>query len=108
MARRALYAVLSAKARDNEIIILDDLKFEKPKTKLGAELFGKLSKIKEFKNLQNGNGALVALSGKDDAVRSTLRNLPYAEVEEARNLNAYKVLKFKYIIFPQDGLTVFK
>ena len=108
MAKKAFYTVLSAKARDNEIIILDDLKFAEPKTKLAVKIFDSLSKVKEFQNLKKGNGVLVALPGKDDAVRRAIRNLPYAEVEEARNLNAYKVLQFKYLMIPKDGLTVFK
>src|SRR3990167_7958338 len=44
MAKKALFAVLSAKARDNEIIVLDDLKFSEPKTRLAAEMFAKFEK----------------------------------------------------------------
>src|SRR3989338_3994717 len=48
MAKKAFYTVLSAKARDNEIIVLDDLKFAEPKTKLAAEMFSKFEKNKDF------------------------------------------------------------
>lgn len=108
MAKKALYTVLSAKARDNEILVLDDLKFSEPKTKLAAALFDKLSKVKEFKNLQRGNGALIALSGKDDTARRALRNLPYVGIDEARNLNAHQILQYKYLVFPKHALEVFK
>ena len=107
MAKKALYTVLSAKARGNEIIVLDDLKFAEPKTKLAAGLFNKLSEIKEFQNLKKGNGVLVALSGKDDTVKRALRNLPYAGVDEARNLNAYEVLQYKYLLLSKEALPNF-
>ena len=108
MAKKALYTVLSAKARDNEVIVLDELKFAEPKTKLGAKLFKDLSKVKDFKNLTKGNGVLVALGGKDAASRRALNNLPYAGIDEARNLNAHEVLQYKFVLFPKEALAVFK
>lgn len=109
MARRALYTVLSAKARDNEILFLDDLKFEEPKTKFAAKLFDNFTENLEFKNLKRGNGVLIALAGKDAKVRRALRNLPYVGIDEARNLNAHEILQYKYILFPEQVLNgVFK
>jgi large subunit ribosomal protein L4 len=108
MAKKALYVVLSAKARGNEIIILDELRFVEPKTRLAANLFNKLSEIKEFGNLKKGNGVLIVLPGKDDAARRALRNLPYAGIAEARNLNAYGVMQYKYVLLPRAALEVFK
>lgn len=108
MARKALYTVLSAKARDKEIMVLDDLKFSEPKTKLAAMLFEKLAKVPEFKNLKKGKGVLVALAGKDEILRRSVRNLPYVGVEEARNFNAHEVLQYRYILFPQKSLEIFK
>lgn len=104
MARKALYTVLSAKVRDKEMIILDDLKFAAPKTKLGEELFTRFTGKKEFERIKNGNGILIALAQKDETVRRVLRNLPYAGIDEARNLNAWEVLQYKYILFPQAAL----
>ena len=109
MARKALYTVLSAKARDNEILVLDDLKFAEPKTKMAAKVFDNLSKAKNFQSLKKGNGVLVALPEKDDTARRAIRNLPYAETEEARNLNAYKILQFKYLVFTRGSIqTLFR
>jgi len=107
MARRALYTVFSAKARDNEILLLNDLKFVEPKTKFAAKLFDNFAKIQEFKYFKSGNGVLVALAGKDENVRRTLRNLPYVGIDEARNLNAREVLQYKYLLLPQAALREF-
>lgn len=107
MARKALHTVLSAKARDNEIVLLEDLKFQEPKTKLAANLFKRLVQRDGLGRITRGKGVLVALPGKDDAARRMLRNLPYAGVEEARNLNAHKVLQYKYLLFPKESLHAF-
>lgn len=107
MARKALYTVLSAKARDKEILVLDNLEFTQVKTKLAAEMFGKFSKIENFSRIIKGNGALVALASKDEKIKKSLRNLPYANLEQARNLTAWQILQYKYILFTKDALTAF-
>lgn len=105
MARAALFSVLSAKARDQEIVVLDELRFALPKTKLAAQIFQNLAKA--LPRLTQKNGALIALPGKDETAKKTIRNLPYAGVDEARNLNAREVLRYKYILFPQKSLEIF-
>ena len=108
MAKKALYTVLSAKARDKEIIILDDLKFVEPKTRPAAKMFEALTKHKELSKIRQGNGALVALAGKDETARRAVRNLPYVGIDEARNLNAYEVLQYRYLVMPKSALEIFR
>lgn len=108
MAKKAFYIVLSAKARDKEIVVVDNLKFAEPKTKLAADFFSKLSKNEELQRIKKGKGVLVAISGKDEMARRTFCNLSYAGMDETRNLNALGVLKYKYLLFPQSALDVFK
>lgn len=108
MAKKALWTVLSAKARDGEIVMLDNLKFAESKTRLASEMFAKLVKHKELERITKGNGVLVALGGKDDAARRALRNLPYVGIDEARNLNAREVLQHKYVLFPKQAIEVLK
>jgi len=104
MARKALYTVLSAKARDNEIIVLDAMHFSEAKTKHAAVLFKHFSGKDEFAKIVKGNGALVALAGKDVASRRALRNLPYVAIDEVRNLNAYTLLQHRFLVMPKDAL----
>src|SRR3989338_2927585 len=94
MARRALYTVLSAKVRDNEVIILDTIAFSEPKTKQGAEFFKGFVKHDGFKNITKGRGALAALLKRDDTTVRALRNLPFVGIDEARNLTAHEVLQY--------------
>lgn len=108
MAKKALYTVLSAKARDNQIIVLDEVHFPEAKTKRAAELFKHFSRKDEFSNITKGNGALVALAGKDTAARRALRNLPYVAIDEARNLNAYTLLQHKFLMIPKEAVAGLK
>lgn len=108
MAKKALYAVLSAKARDNEIVVTDGMEFPEAKTKHAAALFQKLSARKEFGSMTKGNGVLVLLPDKGALERRALRNLPYAAVAEARNLNAYEALRYKYLLFPKQAIAMIK
>mgnify|MGYP001580043808 CR=1 FL=1 len=104
MAKKALYAALSAKVRENEIVVVDEMAFPEAKTKRAAEFFKNFTAPERFPRMKKGNGVLVALAGKDDAVRRAVRNLPYAQVDEARNLNAHEVLQYKYILFPKSAI----
>ncbi|MEK7099026.1 MAG: 50S ribosomal protein L4 [Patescibacteria group bacterium] len=108
MARRALWSVLSAKVRDHEILVMDDLKFPDAKTKAASAMFRKFSGRTEFSNIEKGNGVLVLLPGKDASARRALRNLPYAGVEDARNLNVHTALQYRYILFPKSALEALK
>lgn len=107
MAKKALYVVLSAKARDGEVIVLEDLKLQESKTKFASIIFENLSRVEDLKNLKKGNGVLVALPEKENLARRAFRNLPYIGVEEARNLNARQILQYKYVLFPKSVIEVF-
>lgn len=108
MARKALYTVLSAKARDQEVVLVENVHFPEAKTKRAAEFFSRLASQDNFAKITKGSGVLVALPGKDEAARRAMRNLPYVEVDEARNLNAYKALQHKFVMLPREAVAVFK
>lgn len=108
MARKALHTMLSAKARDHELIVLDEVKFPEAKTKHAAGVFKKFSAQESFAKITKGNGALVALASRDLAARRALRNLPYVAVEEARNLNAYLLLQHRFLVIPKDAVMMLK
>lgn len=108
MAKKALWTVLSAKARDDEIVVMDDMNFPEAKTKQAAAMFKKFSEKESFRRITKGNGALVLIAGKNDAARRALGNLPYVGVEEARNLNAYSALQYKYLLFPKHAIEALK
>lgn len=107
MAKKALFTVLSAKAKDKEVIVLDDLKFSEPKTKLGSLMFLNFSRKNDFSRILKGNAVLVVLPEKSEITKRVLRNLPYVSLDEARNLNAYDVMRYKYVLFPKSTIDSF-
>ncbi len=108
MAKKALWTVFSAKARDNEIIVVDGMQLGESKTKVAAHFLKNLEKHKEFDRMQKGNGVLVVIPPKEEGMRRMFRNIPFAGIDEARNLDAYTVLQYKYMIVPKDAVETFK
>jgi len=104
MRRKALSMVLSAKAKENLLILLDSLKIEKAKTKLMAKIIENLKKkIKDFKG-----SLLIALPQKEETIYRAGRNIPDVGIIEARNLNALDLLSFKYLLMPKETIKVIK
>ncbi len=100
MKRKALFMVLSAKAKNNLLILLENLKIDQPKTKLMAEILKKLPSKDE--------SSLIALPAIDKNLILATRNLPDAETIQAKDLNCLDLLSFKYLIMPKDAVKVIK
>jgi large subunit ribosomal protein L4 len=100
MRRKALFMALSSKAKDNELILLEDLKVEKGKTKEMAKILENL-KIK-------GKSTLVALPSLDKKVILAARNIPKVSIIQAKDLNALDVLNSKYLLMPLESIEVIK
>ncbi|MBI3442855.1 MAG: 50S ribosomal protein L4 [Candidatus Sungbacteria bacterium] len=106
MAKKALSVVLSAKARDRELVVMDDLNFPEAKTKHAAQMFRKLSGQNELAELAKNKSILVALFGKDDTTRRAMRNISRVTVDEARNLNTYEVMQHKFLMLPKAAIEI--
>jgi large subunit ribosomal protein L4 len=101
MRRKALFMVLSSKASEKSIVILDELKADKPKTKEMNVLFTKLrSKIDNFKN----GSTMMILPNNDKNVFLSTRNMDKVIVAEAKNINALDLLSVKYLIMPKQSI----
>ena len=100
MRAAALVAVLSRKAKDGEIILVDTISFAKPKTAEATAMIAALAKGSGEARLANKktNAGLVLLSSYDANTIKSLRNLGNFETEEARNLNVVDMLAKKYLI----------
>ena len=97
MRRAALRSALSAKAADNEIVVVDMLELDAPKTREMADVLYRLA----------GEGtALVLLAEANENVQLSIRNLPDARYLRADYLNVRDLLKFDKVIMPLDALDV--
>lgn len=108
MRRKALFMVLSEKAKNNLLIVLDQLNIEKPKTKLMAEILQKLFQAK----IKNGKGkipsSLIVLPKIEKDLILATRNLPQVQTIQAKDLNCLDLLSFKYLILPKESIKVIK
>lgn len=98
MKRKALLMVLSAKAKNNLLILLDQLKLEKIKTKIMADILKKLP-------CQNKSTLLVTPTYNQEIYLAT-RNLPKTQVMTAKDLNALDLLSFKYLVMTPEAIKV--
>ncbi|WP_234123267.1 50S ribosomal protein L4 [Clostridium hydrogenum] len=95
MRRTAMLSALSSKVADNEIVVLEDLKFETPKTKEAVKLL----------NAFQAKKALIVVAESDANVYKSIRNIPGAEVVPANNINVYDILKYEKFIITKDAVS---
>ena len=89
-------SALSYKAKDNAIIIVEDLNIEAPKTKDFVNI---------TKNLKvDGKKTLVVLPEVNKNVYLSARNIQKAEVMTANALNTYKVLNADVLVITEGSL----
>lgn len=89
-------SALSYKAKDNNIVILEDFSFAAPKTK---EFIAILNNLKV-----GSEKTLLVVSNIDKNVYLSSRNLPKAKVVTADQLNTYDVLNATKLILTQGSV----
>ncbi len=106
VARAALGVALSAKLRDGQVAVLDEIKLEQPKTKLMAKTLGAITSIfSDAGSAKSRPSMLVVVpSGFDPGLSRSVRNLPRIDMIEARNLNASMTLSHRLIVFLKDAV----
>jgi large subunit ribosomal protein L4 len=105
MKKKALLMVLSAKAKNNLLVVLDKINLEAAKTKSLAKIIENWKlKIKNFK----AGSCLIALPKVEKNIILAARNLPEVETIEAKNLNTLDLLSFQYLVMPKESIKVIK
>ena len=99
MARRALFMALSSKVKDKQLLILDEIRLENPKTKEMALVMKNLSVLMDKKP-----NALLILPITEDKFKRSINNLTNLSVIEARNLNPLEVLSYKYLVLVKGSI----
>ena len=97
MRRAALRSALSVKAAGQQIVVLDRLELDEPRTK---EMAGVLQ------GLGADQSTLILLSEQNEAVTKSVRNLPRVKTLRASYLNIRDLLKYDTILVPLDALQV--
>lgn len=96
MRRKALLMVLSQKAKDSQLVVLEKMEMTKPKTKEVVKMFSKLP--------GKGESRLIALPNYDKNIYLSARNIKKTDIEDARNLNVLDLLNHKYLVILKESI----
>ena len=95
LARRS---ALTFKAQNNQIVVVEDLNFEAPKTK---------DFVNFAKNLKlDGQKVVLVLENQNKNVFLSARNIEQASVYTASELNTYRVLNNKTLVLTESSVAV--
>jgi large subunit ribosomal protein L4 len=95
MRRLAIRCVLSAKAGDNEMLILDEIRLDEPKTREMAKILAAL----EIKG-----SILIAASDPDVNLVKSASNLPEVKTIPARLLNVVDIVSCKRLLITEAAV----
>ncbi len=98
--RLALKLALTAKASEKQVIVIEDLKFDKPNTKNALDLLSKIS-------AENGK-KLILVEGTDHNIIKSFSNIPRVSMNRADSTFAYQVLNTKSLIITESALKKMK
>lgn len=93
----ALKSSLNAKVKENNLMVLDGIKLEKPKTKEAAKIFSNLKIKPKIKTL-------LLLDKLDSNLRLALRNINSLNLNLASDTHTYEVMNHQKLIITKDGL----
>jgi len=93
--RLALKSALSSKMKDSNIIVVDFLAFEEPKTKLMLET---------LESLNAAEKTLVVTADGDVNVYKSARNIPGVKSLRADYINVFDILKYDTLLMTRDAV----
>lgn len=95
LRRLAMLSALSAKVAENEMIVLDELKFEAPKTK---------EMVKMLENVKAGKKALIVTAEKDENIVRSAANIPGVRTALVSTMNVYEIINHDNFIVTAEAI----
>jgi large subunit ribosomal protein L4 len=97
----AKISALSTKAKENSIIIVEDINLDAPKTKQFQSILSKL-------NINvAGRKTLVVLPEYNDNVYLSLRNIPTVDSTVLSDVNTYDIMNSNFLVFTESAAKIF-
>lgn len=93
--RLAMKSILSSKVEENEIIVLEALNFEAPKTK---------DMIQVLANVKAAKKALIVMAEKDENVIRSAANIPGVRTALVSTMNVYEILHHTSFIVTKEAI----
>jgi large subunit ribosomal protein L4 len=95
LRRLAMKSALSSKVAENQFVVVDELKFEEPKTK---EMIKFLEAVKADKK------ALIITAEKDENVVKSAANIPGVRTALATTMNVYEIVNYTSFIVTKEAV----
>ncbi|MDQ3862348.1 MAG: 50S ribosomal protein L4 [Actinomycetota bacterium] len=95
-ATAAFDGVLSSKAKDGELYVLDSLAFDKPSTKQAKELLSRM---------ELEGPVLIVLTESDENAALSVRNLPGVMVAGPHEYGVYELLRAREVLLSRSAYT---
>ena len=95
MRKVAMKSALTSKVQENQMIVLESLNFEAPKTKNIVEMLKALE----------ANKALIITAESNEVVYKSARNIQGISIIPANNINVYDLLKYEKLIITKDAVS---
>jgi len=93
--RLAMKSALTSKVNNNELIVLDELILDSPKTK---------EMVNILKNLNVDKKALIVIGDNSEAVIKSAKNIPGVRTAYVNTINVYDILKYDKFIITKDAV----
>lgn len=93
--RLALKSALSSKVISGDLIVLDELSFEQPRTK---------DMLRVLDNLQVDRKALIVTADDNENVNKSARNIPGIKPMVSAGLNVYDILNCDKLVMTKDAV----
>ncbi|RPE09658.1 50S ribosomal protein L4 [Chitinophaga lutea] len=97
----AKISALSVKAKENSIIIVEDIKLDAPKTKQFEGI------LKNLNINVAGKKTLVVLPEYNDNVYLSLRNIPTVDSTVLSDVNTYEIMNSNYLVITESAAKIF-
>ncbi|MDD5987833.1 MAG: 50S ribosomal protein L4 [Eubacteriales bacterium] len=96
LRRLAMKSALSAKVQDNEMIVLDELSLEAPKTK---------EMVKILSNVNADKKALIVTAEKNENVVKSASNIPGVRTAVVTSMSVYDIVNHTNFIITKDAIS---
>lgn len=110
MKNNAFFQILAQKMRDGEVLFIDSLNFETPKTKEAKSFLENISKISGFEDIlsKKKNSAIIANTELNQNNIKSFSNFSNIKTEEFRKLSPLDLLNSKYLVIvnPKDAMEI--
>lgn len=95
MRRVAMKSALTSKVQDGQMLVLESLAFEAPKTKKMIEV------LKSFE----AKKTLIVTGEANEVLYKSARNIADVQIMPVNNINVYDLLKFEKLIITKDAVS---